>query len=218
MYGLPFFKIPDIEDFMRNVLACIVFAGVLSAVSATPIVNGSFEDGLTGYTTRLDFNGGEYLGGDLYVTTNKDGVSATDGQNFAVLEATSQLYQNYSAVKNEQLSFDWNFVSQDYLPYNDYALFSLSGAGANVSVLLSDVSQVGEGSTGWRNYTYTFQDDFNGTFSFLSANGIDNVFNSLLCVDNIKSSVNVPEPGQLSLLIVGLLSFAGIAMRRKAKL
>ncbi len=197
---------------MNNFFAVIFISGLASIGFSNPIVNGSFDEGLAGFSPIIG------PAGTVFVTQSWDGFTATDGSNFVVLQASSELSQTITASANDKLTFDWNFDAKDYLPYDDYSILTISGTGKDFSATI-DVSDVGNfGKSGWQTYTYTFQNDFSGTMKFGSYNAIDDGLSSFLDIDNIKMhSAAVPEPGMFSLLGFGLFSFAGLAFLRKWK-
>ncbi|QPF91352.1 VCBS domain-containing protein [Bradyrhizobium commune] len=88
------------------------------------------------------------------------------------------------------VSLDWNFTTDDYLPFNDFAFASVNGA----AFLLSDIEATGSyGSTGWHTFTYTVQTD--GTYSFGTGvmNEKDYAVTSFLAVDNIRVNGEVVQ-------------------------
>lgn len=101
-------------------------------------------------------------------------VSPTDG---AALKTTLSLHAG------DIVSLDWNFTTDDYLPYNDFGFASVNGA----AFLLSDIQATGSyGSTGWHTFTYTVPTDGIYTFGAGVMNDKDQAVTSFLAVDNIR--------------------------------
>jgi hypothetical protein len=137
-----------------------------------------------------------------------------------MLVADSALLQiGLSWNAGDKIGFNWAFLSNDYLPYNDFSIFTIAGTSAldNMTVTLSDVATVGNfGDTGWQLYTYTFQNSGTGLISFGSQNLIDQGLSSVLLVDNVTNNP-VPEPGTMALLGFGMLGLAIFGKRRMNK-
>jgi hypothetical protein len=101
-------------------------------------------------------------------------VSPTVG---AALKTTLSLHAG------DIVSLDWNFTTDDYLPYNDFGFASVNGA----AFLLSDIQATGSyGSTGWHTFAYTIPSDGSYTFGAGVMNDRDEAVTSFLAVDNIR--------------------------------
>jgi len=119
--------------------------------------------------------------------------------NLASLTANSVVFMNVVGVT----SFEWQFKANDYLPYNDFAYFSLN----NTQTTLANVASVGDyGGSDWR--TIYIDSPFTGTLSFGVFNVGDASQSSLLFIQNVLS---VPEPETNWMLLLGL----GVVLRRK---
>lgn len=142
-----------------------------------------------------------------------DAVNATDGNYFAKLAADALLYQSFSWSQGTQLTFDWNFRSNDEAPYDDYSYLVLFTAANQIleAVILADVNSTGSyQSTGWQTYQYQFNDTGTGFIGFGVNNAIDEDFDSWLFIDNVR----VNETPAFALWGLGL---AGLAVRRLKK-
>ena len=190
---------------IKNILAGIVFASVSFSAHALPIVNGSFETGnFSGWSVNSS------SGGNSSVVTNNAGFTATDGNYFANLSANSLVSQSISWSAGDILSFDWNFNANDYLPYNDYAIFQTTNLLGDIlsNITLANVASAGNfNATGWNTFSYTFETSGSGFLGFGVYNALDTGYDSQLYIDNV-SAVSVPEPGVVALLALGLLGFS----------
>jgi Ca2+-binding RTX toxin-like protein len=83
----------------------------------------------------------------------------------------------------DQITFDWDFMGHDYLPYNDFAFVAING----VATLLSDIAKVGNyGTTGWKTFTYTAPITGTLKIGMGQFNAGDSNLNSHLLVDNVR--------------------------------
>ena len=88
------------------------------------------------------------------------------------------------------VTFQWDFTTDDYLPYKDFAFASVNGA----AFLLSDIQSTGSyGSTGWHTFSYTATAD--GTYNIGAGvmNDKDQAVMSYLAVDNIEVNGTVVQ-------------------------
>jgi hypothetical protein len=185
-----------------------IYAGLLgllasTSVSALTITNGSFETG----------DLATWANSNATVTTMDAGYTATDGSYFAKITSDGLILNSQIWDAGEQLSFDWNFSTTDYMPFNDYSFLKITDVLGNIidEITLADVSSVGSyGATDWQSYVYTFAETGSGLISFGVSNVGDNFVDSYLYVDN----VSVPAPATLTLLSLALFGFA-FSRRRK---
>jgi hypothetical protein len=150
------------------------------------------------------------------LNTNPDSGTLTNG---------SALYQSFSGNAGDTLSFSWDYVATDYIPYNDPSFALLIGPSNSVSVLAS-IHGLGlpvgtSGHSGWQSYSATLGSSGNYTLAFVTTNDKDEILDSHLFIDNVAGSCNptcpppvnkVPEPGTLAIFGLGL---AMLAVRRK---
>ena len=157
---------------------------------------------------------------DLTTWTATGGVSASGSSATMISYGTSTssfggtngslLSKTFNLVAGDKISFDWLFKAGDYLPYNDFALFSLN----DTKFKLSDVATVGNyGSSGLQSFSYTATNTGAATLSFLVSNYSDTNQNSTLQVSNVNIAA-VPEPETYALMATGLL---GLLFSRKKK-
>lgn len=107
------------------------------------------------------------------------GSAATDGA--AIKTSLSH------APGQVEVSFDWNFVADDYLPFNDFSFYV--SAGDEVLAKLASISDVGSyGSSGWQTQTFTLTVPESGVLDigFGICNDSDMSADSFLFVDNIS--------------------------------
>ncbi|PSB12129.1 PEP-CTERM sorting domain-containing protein [filamentous cyanobacterium CCP1] len=192
------------------------FVGVGSAQAA--IINGDFSSGFSGWSTLGDTDATSgaavlnTLGADLadiesflgLPTGALAGISGTNPTNGSAIK------QSFFANAGTTISFDWFFQAGDYLPFNDFAFYSLvPTGGAN---LLSNVAAVGDfGNSGQQSLSFLIPTTGNYTLGFGVLNALDFGLNSSLTIDNVNTTA-VPTPA----LLPGLLGM-GVAALRKRK-
>ena len=146
-------------------LACGLLLGGRASAQAV-LVNGGFETGdFTGWTTT----------NSTAVITQYGSITPYDGSYMARMQTASSHGTGFieeflglaqgslsglgsptvgSAIKQEitvptadRITFWWQFTTSDYLPFNDFAFYTLDGQ----AFLLSNVASVGDhGSSGWQ--------------------------------------------------------------------
>lgn len=180
--------------------------------TASTISNGSFETG-----DATDWFIGLGASGTFDISTTDAGEVASDGTYFANLTADAILLQELTWYEGSILKFDWNFISNDILPYNDYAFFQvldpdeLDPAKQILEYdVFADIDSLGNNwKSGWQTYHHTFTSSGSGLIGIGVANLVDTTNSSQLFVDN----VSVPEPISLGLIGVALAGL-GLARRR----
>ncbi len=118
---------------------------------------------------------------------------ATDGLNPLAIESGTAYENNIadgSAMRTtiavsagETVTFNWNFISTDQVPYGDFAFVVING----VAERLSGNSNVGNyGSSGWTEYAYTagYSGILSLGFGVVDTGDIDS--NAQLLIDNVR--------------------------------
>lgn len=211
------------KTLFLTMLFCFTLTGTAHAV---PITNGSFESGLTGWTSAGNVNvvnSQIVTDGSFFSTTT---MMPTDGNNFAAISAdlpsSSLTSDGFSVEIGDEISFDWFFSAEDYFPFNDLAGYSINliSAGAVVDAnILSSVVSVGDyGLTGWNTASILSPVAGNVSLQFYSVNTGDGLLASVLGVDNVSSVSSVPVVPSLALFGIGALAFAGTRRRKNSKL
>jgi hypothetical protein len=220
---------------MKKLMMIFALAIVVLAAGSVRagLTNGSFETGdLTGWTaivpvgasasvvlSHTDTN----IGGVVPVVPGVTSWGPTDGSAFALVKtdgpgSLTQLYQSFYATAGADLSFDYFWDSQDYLPFNDTATGTLlSGAGtggALVTTLFSESIATDPGNyygTPWTSVSY--QIGAAGTYTLLIevTNGLDSVLDSYVGIDNAEV---IPAPGAILLGSIGAGVVSWLRRRR----
>jgi hypothetical protein len=150
-------------------------------------------------------------------------TNANDGD----LTNGSALYRAFSASAGDSISFAWDYVATDYIPFNDPAFALLIGPDASIEVLAS-IHGLGmavgtSGHSGWQTFSETLDVTGDYTIAFVTTNDKDTVLNSHLFIDNVAGSCNptcpppvnnVPEPGSMALAGLALAGFAATRRRK----
>ncbi|EMD99136.1 hypothetical protein B381_15848, partial [Stutzerimonas stutzeri NF13] len=112
-------------------------------------------------------------------TTSVGAVSeATDGSAIVLTVTTTS--------SGEAVSFDWQFATSDYLPFNDFAFVQVNGQPVQV---LSNVASVGDyGNSGTQNFSYQFGAPGTYTLVLGVADAGDNGVGSTLSLSNLSAN------------------------------
>lgn len=198
-----------------NRIGILTVLGVVLAIAsmapAAGLVNGSFESGLTGWTTSTSGNG------SVTAVSSFENWLPTDGSLFALLKTQTSsstpqlLYQTPTLAAGTTISFDY-FFDQDSL-WESIATVSLGGT---TVITVDDNTPQTEGQ--WVHYVsaplsttgaYTIQFGAHGQniLSFPSSN---------MGVDNVVATAPVPEPLTMLAIFSGIGGLGAYIRRRKA--
>ncbi|MFI8729385.1 beta strand repeat-containing protein, partial [Stutzerimonas kunmingensis] len=112
-------------------------------------------------------------------TTSVGAVSAATDGSAIVLSVTT-------TSAGEAVSFDWQFATSDYLPFNDFAFVQVNGQPVQV---LSNVASVGNyGNSGIQSFSYQFGAPGTYTLVLGVADAGDNGYNSTLSLSNLSAN------------------------------
>ncbi|MDI6623291.1 MAG: Ig-like domain-containing protein [Brevundimonas sp.] len=162
--------------------------GVLSlnpngSLTYTPAANASGEVDFT-YTVADGFGGVATASTTINVAGVADAPVLAVGSS-TVLNPTvgSAIQTTVTLAAGDTVSFNWDFVAHDYMPFNDFAFASVNGA----AYMLGSVQVVGDyGTTGWKTFTFTATEAGEYSFGVGVSNVNDSSLNSHLLVDNLQ--------------------------------
>nr|WP_319272843.1 MBG domain-containing protein [uncultured Draconibacterium sp.] len=216
-----------IFSLLKTVLILALFAASILAPGelSAQITNGGFESGTTGWTgsgfttstgeTVLNWNVQPADGQMGRVTP---GVAASTAQSTLGL-TSSQLtgisnitnvgyvYQDINLTAGQEITVYWNYVSQDYSPYDDGTFACLTRSGEQQFKILArtfGTSDIGipntnaYGSTGW--HTVSFTAGSSGTYRLgLGAfNWSDQAVSPILYIDDAIGGTSSPQQPTVS--------------------
>ena len=192
---------------MKLAAAILGLLSVSQIANSATIANGNFDSGLAGWNTE----------GNVTVDSGYAVLNTFNGIDTSVYGGTngSILSQAVNALAGDVISFSYSFNTDDYLPYNDFALVA-----GDAQYLVSDVATVGDGdSSGWQNFSFTALSDFSD-LKFIVSNHTDTGFNSTLYIDNVSSGSvsSVPVPAAVWLFGSGLVGLLGFNRKRSQSL
>ena len=215
---------------MRYVALVVVLAVAVSLAQANGVVNGSFEDGLNGWT--VDENGGNISATSIHIADHINIFKTwtpTDGKKFAELQAGDA----NTAVKITQelsgpgtLCVDWFFdsfepnVKTGSWPDYEWSLRRNDSAGGVVDgeqifrITSADVVGHTSGYTDWKTEVIDIEEAGVYTLSFAVRNRTDSRYDSVLGIDNILWKP-IPEPMTMFAVFSGMAGLAGYIRRRR---
>lgn len=199
---------------MKKTISALIAALSIAAVSYAGPVNAGFESGLTGWTT----NGGPTSVVSSYTTQINTLFLPQQGSNFLLLTGglgngvATTVSQTFSLNVGDVLSGSAGFFADDYSPYNDYGLASLSLGMGSTTLFFANISSVGgqNGTTGWVPWSFTALSAGSYTLTYSAANTGDNAYASHAFFD----SASVPDAGSTVALIgLGFATLVGFRRR-----
>ena len=208
-----------------------VFIG--SAPAQALVLNGDFSDGFTGWDTlgpTSITSGGNPaaqlgVGGTQSTSSIESFLGLTPGslaglssKNNALFNGANSFFggsaikQSFTANAGDVVSFAYNFTTQDYLPFNDFAFTTLSSSIEGLaSVKLVGNVEGNTTSTGPKTYSWVAPTTGTYTLGLGVINVGDDDVGTTLVVDN-ASTTAVPTPA----LLPGLIGL-GVSVWRKRK-
>ncbi|MDD2304431.1 MAG: YDG domain-containing protein, partial [Prolixibacteraceae bacterium] len=198
----------------------VLLIGLLGAKSVTAqVTNGGFEDSsslLTSWSGSGTVSTGVTIlnwtvkpadsrmasivpGGYANYTAAQTALNLSSGLAYSSCTNFGLIYQDVTLTANQTLTIWWNYVSEDYSPYDDGAFASFVGPGVSTvttlvrTVTAGLVSATGSyGSSGW--HTVSFTAPQNGTYrlGFGVFNWGDTAVQPHLFVDNAAGGTMAP--------------------------
>jgi hypothetical protein len=228
---------------MKNLKTLFAIASIGAFAVTTnanaSIINGSFETGLTGWTTfataSTSATATAGTSSAIITAVNGGATNATALESFAGVTAAaltsvktgqtnfttgSAIKQVFSAAAGDTFSFDYRTLTNEAIPSTwDFTFVVIDG----VAQALGDTAINSGFSTGvdgyntanlWNTFDLTFATSGLHTVTFGALQAGDNSVATALLIDNVRGASAVPEPTSIALLGLGLLGMA--AGRRKS--
>lgn len=212
----------------KNATATDTVQFTITGADEGPAILEDFEDGLADWDTaggKTDTGGTEGANGLLLSTTenaqDSSAVATAIGSSVAALTSVggeaptvgTGIGREFTFTSAGTITFDFRFTTDDYLPYNDFAVVTF---GTEIWKL-ADVAQVenseeSEGGsetdpTVWQSYTISVGEAGSYTLGFAVLDVGDEIVNSTLEVDNVRFEA---DPVEIELLEGG--EFEGLAL------
>ena len=204
---------------MRKLL--IILFILLSFTSFAQITNGGFEVNMAGWTTvagNVTRSGQATVGswnvlpagtgmariepnGANNATTVQTTLGLTGNQLSSVPSITNvgAMYQDIVLTGGQSFTVYWNYVSQDYAPYDDGTFMSVTGPSTQQLTMLARTQSNAQvpavqsyGSTGWKSITYTATTSGTFRLGFGSFNWGDGGVHPILFIDNAMGGTAAP--------------------------
>ena len=240
----------NVLTLCSGTVSLVSAATLLSTNPVLAIVNGSFETGdFTPWATIGDTSieteafGSGPTDGDFQalLTTGFGSVPVSDIETFLGLTdgslATipnlpnvgnptegSAIQQTFTAHAGDVLTFDWNFLTEEFTSsfdpalFNDFSFVSIAKmvdglADTNSPLFIDSLTPFLE-ETGFQSFSYTVETSGTYSLGLGVLDDDDDVVDSGLLIDNVKLTP-VPEPASiLGLLALGALG-TGAAFKKK---
>ena len=204
---------------MKRLLTILLI--LLSVSSFAQITNGGFEVNMAGWTTVAGnvTRSTQVTVGNWTIVPSGAGMARIEpngANNAAAVQTTlgltgnqlssvpsitnvGAMYQDITLTSGQSFTVYWNYVSQDYAPYDDGTFMSVTGPSTQQLTMLARTQSNAQvpavqsyGSTGWKSITYTAT--ISGTFrlGFGSFNWGDGGVHPILFLDNAMGGTVAP--------------------------
>ena len=197
---------------MKLLLPLAIGMGLCAdAASAADFVNGSFEDGLTGWSYTVSATTTGQFNNSTYVFNPKEGTRlAKVGYDW---DSPASLSHSVYVLANHYITGWVAFVSEDYPSFNDMGALLVNG-----ETIFSATTQSvydknkGSGATPWTFFYYRTKTS--GLYTLSADVYQDDELNSFILLDGVKIQSAIPEPTTWALMIAGF-GLVGPALRRR---
>jgi hypothetical protein len=204
---------------VRKLLTILLI--LFSLTSFAQITNGGFEVNMNGWTTvagNVTRSGQATIGAwnILPAGTGMARIEPNGANNAATVQTTlgltgnqlssvpsitnvGAMYQDIVLTAGQSFTVYWNYVSQDYAPYDDGTFMSVTGPSTQQLTMLARTQSNAQvpavqsyGSTGWKSITYTATTSGTFRLGFGSFNWGDGSVHPILFVDNAMGGTAAP--------------------------
>jgi hypothetical protein len=130
----------------------------------------------------------------------------------------SAIQQSFTASAGSQLSFNWNFLSDETSNHagNDFAFVLIDGSLQRIANTFSasgPTPTVFTNETGYHTFSTVLSSGGAHTIAFGVVDVTDGLGASAVLIDNVRVAA-VPEPGSFALMLAGLVMAAGVIRTR----